>query len=65
MECIFPWMHKKNELVCLPVSTGEAIDKLTILNIKLQKITDSRKNDVQVEYDILKKKLESTVNELG
>uniref|UniRef100_A0A6C0J7D2 Uncharacterized protein n=1 Tax=viral metagenome TaxID=1070528 RepID=A0A6C0J7D2_9ZZZZ len=37
----------------LPVSIGEAIDKLTILDIKSNKITDSRKLDVLKEYEIL------------
>lgn len=37
----------------LPVSLGEAIDKLTILDIKLDKIKDDRRLDVQKEYDLL------------
>ena len=45
------------ENIYLPVSLGEAIDKLTILDIKLEKITDKRKNDVQIEYDLLYEKL--------
>jgi hypothetical protein len=44
-------------LLYLPVSLGEAIDKLTILDIKLDKITDDRKNDVKNEYDLLHNKL--------
>lgn len=39
--------------ITLPVSLGEALDKLTILDIKLQKIQDARRQDVQVEYDAL------------
>ena len=39
--------------VTLPVSLGEALDKLTILDIKLQKIQDERRADVQKEYDAL------------
>lgn len=39
--------------LCLPVSLGEAIDKLTILDIKVDKIKDHRKEDVQKEYDLL------------
>ena len=39
--------------IVLPVSLGEALDKLTILDIKLQKIQDSRRADVQKEYDVL------------
>jgi len=50
-----------NELLYLPVSLGEAIDKLTILDIKLDKIKDNRKNDVQKEYDLLYEKLEEFI----
>ncbi len=40
--------------ITLPVSLGEALDKLSILQIKLQKISDeTRKSDVQKEYDLL------------
>ncbi len=39
--------------ITLPVSLGEALDKLTILDIKLAKIADARRADVQVEYDVL------------
>lgn len=37
----------------LPVSIGESIDKLTILHIKMDKILDIRKNEVQKEYNLL------------
>ena len=37
----------------LPVSIGEAIDKLTILDIKRERINDNRNKDVQIEYDSL------------
>lgn len=47
--------------VHLPTSIGEAIDKLTILDIKLERITDSnRKADVQREHDALLKHSELT-----
>ena len=46
------------ELIYLPVSLGEAIDKLTILDIKLDKIKDNRRSDVQKEYNLLYEKLE-------
>lgn len=42
-----------NNYLFLPVSLGEAIDKLTILDIKCGKITDNRINDVKKEYDLL------------
>ena len=51
------------ELIYLPVSLGEAIDKLTILDIKLDKIKDRRQTDVQKEYDLLYKKLEDFLAE--
>lgn len=37
----------------LPVSLGEAIDKLSILQIKCEKITDYRKSDVENEYNAI------------
>jgi hypothetical protein len=46
----------------LPVSLGEALDKLSILDIKLQNIKDDRKNDVQVEYNMLYELLLPYVN---
>ena len=39
--------------ITLPVSIGEALDKLSILTIKLHRITDFRKDAVQHEYNIL------------
>ena len=42
----------------LPVSIGEALDKLTILDIKMKKITDERKSDIKKEYLILNSKLD-------
>lgn len=53
-------MHS-DELLYLPVSIGEAVDKLTILDIKLDKITDNRRNDVKNEYDILYEKLKDNL----
>ena len=50
-----------SSLLYLPVSIGEAIDKLTILDIKLNKIKDDRKNDVQHEYNLLYDKLKEIV----
>ena len=41
----------------LPVSLGEAIDKLTILDIKLARITDIRRADVLIEHTLLYEKL--------
>ena len=49
------------DCVYLPVSLGESIDKLTILDIKLQKIQDKRRIDVQREYDLLYSLLEPHV----
>ena len=42
-----------SKILFLPVSLGEAIDKLTILDIKCAKIMDERKLDVEKEYTIL------------
>jgi len=48
-------------IIELPVSLGEAIDKLTILHIKCDKITDERKIDVKLEYNILYEKLKDFI----
>jgi len=50
-----------DKLLYLPVSLGEAIDKLTILDIKCDKITDIRKIDVKKEYDILYESLKEFI----
>jgi hypothetical protein len=40
--------------ISLPVSLGEALDKLTILDIKCSKITDTERSaSAKKEYDIL------------
>ncbi len=46
------------ELISLPVSLGEAMDKLSILEIKMQKISDSRRADCEKEYDLLAERLD-------
>jgi len=46
-----------SEGITLPVSLGEALDKLSILEIKRARITDERKADVELEYSALLKKL--------
>ena len=38
---------------------GEAMDKFTILSIKLDKIKDERRDDVKREYDVLHEKLQN------
>jgi hypothetical protein len=50
-----------DSIISLPVSLGESIDKLTILHIKCDKITDRRKIDVQKEYDILYENLKGFI----
>jgi hypothetical protein len=47
--------------IVLPVSLGEAIDKLTILDIKVEKISDARKEDCLKEYNLLYESLKSYV----
>ena len=42
-----------DDLIYLPVSLGEAIDKLTILHLKCDFIKDDRLDDVKKEYDLL------------
>lgn len=49
-------------MLFLPVSTGEAVDKLTILDIKTNRITDdNKKNNVKIEYDLLYEKLKDFI----
>ena len=50
-----------SELHYLPVSLGEAMDKLSILDIKLDKITDSRRDNVLIEYNMLYEKLKNDI----
>jgi len=45
----------------LPVSIGEALDKLTILDIKCSKITDDRLAACRKEYEVLLKPLQTYV----
>ena len=55
---------KTNRMFSLPVSIGEALDKLTILDIKTDKIKDPERNKhCKVEYDILYEKLKELVIE--
>jgi RimJ/RimL family protein N-acetyltransferase len=56
--------EKINEtIITLPVSYGEAFDKLSILEIKLEKIKDNNKKiEVELEYDLIKNKLLSLMN---
>ena len=50
-----------DNILYLPVSLGEAIDKLTILDIKYDKIKDNRRNEVKIEFDMLYDKLKDFV----
>lgn len=47
--------------IVLPVSLGEALDKLTILDIKIRKIGDERAADVKIEYTLLLERLQDYV----
>lgn len=49
-------------IIELPVSLGEAVDKLTILDIKIEKITDHlKKGECKKEYDALYSRLEDHI----
>lgn len=50
-------MNENNDILLLPVSIGEALDKLSILDIKLDNIKDHRRDNVKLEYDMLYGKL--------
>ena len=48
----------------IPVSLGELIDKLTILEIKKNKITDNEKlNNIQLEFELLNKKYQTILKD--
>uniref|UniRef100_A0A6C0D9E3 Uncharacterized protein n=1 Tax=viral metagenome TaxID=1070528 RepID=A0A6C0D9E3_9ZZZZ len=47
--------------IVLEVSLGEALDKLTILDIKIDKIKDERRNDCVKEYNVLYNELKEYV----
>lgn len=49
------------EIMYLPISIGEALDKLSILDIKLNKIKDSRLLDLTNEYSLLSNKLQPII----
>lgn len=51
--------------ISLPVSIGEGLDKLTILDIKREKIQDDRRSDCEKEYSLLYEKLEIYVKKLS
>lgn len=51
-----------NKSIELPVSIGEALDKLTILDIKMKKITDQRKSDIEKEFLLLNSQLNEYKN---
>lgn len=53
-------------LIEAPISLGELIDKITILEIKAVKITDSGKlKNVQHELDVLNRKIDSLLDAEG
>ena len=57
---------QESDLIYLPVSVGEAMDKLTILDIKRQRIINSdKKKQVELEYHLLLQKLGSAIQSVG
>tara|TARA_B100001123_G_C15312574_1_gene1024993 strand:- start:590 stop:991 length:402 start_codon:yes stop_codon:yes gene_type:complete len=64
-------MENKSKKILSEISVGELLDKITILEIKLEKISDKNSlMEVEKEYKILKKnqssniKLEGKINDL-
>ena len=49
------------DFLMLPVSSGEALDTLSILDIKLENITDNRYEHVKKEHDLLHDKLQNYI----
>lgn len=64
-DIIYIMMLNKTNLLYLPVSYGEAIDKLTILDIKMNKITDERKKDVTIEFNKLASELKELIKPIN
>jgi hypothetical protein len=62
---IYIMILKKKDILYLPVSYGEAIDKLTILDIKMNKINDSRKIDVEIEYNKINYELKNITKSIS
>ena len=54
-----------SKLHYLPVSLGEAMDKLSILDIKLDKILDKRRDSVKIEYDMLYNMLKQDIDKFN
>ena len=64
-------MTNKSKKILSEISAGELLDKISILEIKLEKVKDkSNQNEIKKEYKILKKiqnssiKLEENINDL-
>ena len=64
-------MVNKSKKILTEISAGELLDKISILEIKLEKVKDkSNQNEIKKEYKILKKiqnssiKLEENINDL-
>lgn len=54
----------KHQYLYVPVSFGEAIDKLTILHIKMDKIHDERRVYVETEYNTLLHEIKHLILEI-
>jgi len=53
-------------IITTSISVGELIDKLTILDIKINKIADVNKlTNVKIEFDILEKTLKDLIKSLS
>ena len=55
-------MKSKSKKILTEISTGELLDKISILEIKLEKVKDKNNQDeVKKEYNILKKVQNSSI----
>ena len=56
-------MTKKSKKILSEISAGELLDKISILEIKLEKIKDKKsKEEIKKEYKILKRIQNSSIN---
>jgi len=59
-------MENKSKKILTEISAGELLDKMSILEIKLEKITDKNsQGELKKEYKILKKNQNSTIKMEG
>jgi perosamine synthetase len=65
VQTVCEFIHGESRELSLPVSIGEAMDKLTILDIKMSRIKDARRADVEREHQVLNNALSEMIERKG